>query len=102
MQLKKSIKSDICIKKSKYWDPTSRIIDNKINSSDAIQNVENILSKVINSQIQSDVPLGVFLSGGIDSSLVTTLMQKTPLQELSRSASVLKIKISTKLYFQKR
>ena len=44
MQLKKSkLKSDICKEKSNYWDPKLDIIDNKINSSDAIQNVEDIL-----------------------------------------------------------
>ena len=62
MPLKQTVGNDICINKSKFWDPTTEIINNKINSSDAIQNVENILTKVINRQTLSDVPLGVFLS----------------------------------------
>lgn len=37
--------------------------------------VEHVLRDVVSSQMVSDVPLGSFLSGGIDSTLVTALMQ---------------------------
>lgn len=37
---------------------------------------EELLSDAVKRQMVSDVPLGVFLSGGIDSSLTTALMQK--------------------------
>ncbi len=40
------------------------------------EEVEAVLSKVVRQQMISDVPLGVFLSGGIDSSLVTALMRE--------------------------
>lgn len=41
----------------------------------AADQIEGVLSEVITSQMISDVPLGSFLSGGVDSSLVTALMQ---------------------------
>lgn len=41
----------------------------------AADQIEEILNEVITSQMISDVPLGSFLSGGVDSSLVTSLMQ---------------------------
>ena len=44
--------------------------------------LENILFEVLNGQSLSDVPLGVFLSGGIDSSIVTALMQKSSLSRI--------------------
>ncbi len=39
------------------------------------QDIETTLMQVIDEQMLSDVPLGCFLSGGIDSSLVASLMQ---------------------------
>ena len=38
--------------------------------------LEGIISKSVSSQMLADVPVGSFLSGGIDSSLITALMQK--------------------------
>jgi asparagine synthase (glutamine-hydrolysing) len=38
--------------------------------------VENCLTEVVDSQMLSDVPLGCFLSGGVDSSLIAALMTR--------------------------
>jgi len=42
---------------------------------EAVQELEKLLIQSVNLQKIADVPLGVFLSGGIDSSLVTALLQ---------------------------
>jgi len=62
----------------KYWD----IIDCyqkpmlKIGYNEAINEVEKILISACNYRMVADVPVGVFLSGGFDSTLVTAILQK--------------------------
>jgi asparagine synthase (glutamine-hydrolysing) len=72
------IDSHFNIKKWKYWD-IKEIYDNvKINTDSTtsqIEQCENILKDSFNLRMVSDVPVGVFLSGGIDSSLVAAILQ---------------------------
>lgn len=42
----------------------------------AVHQLEEALNRAVQRQMLSDVPLGAFLSGGIDSSLIVALMQK--------------------------
>jgi asparagine synthase (glutamine-hydrolysing) len=46
------------------------------NERDATDELERVLSAAVQRQCLSDVPLGAFLSGGIDSSTIVALMQK--------------------------
>ena len=65
-----------------YWDCSKISIQNQNNPFEGsfeqgTQKLEKLLLEVLEGQSLSDVPLGVFLSGGIDSSLISALMQKT-------------------------
>ena len=57
------------------------------NTDSAADELERLLSDAVRQCMVSDVPIGVFLSGGIDSSLITALMQKQSTQP-ARSFSI--------------
>ena len=68
-------------KPTQYWSMDNSIqngISNPFKGSDedAINALDEILSLSIKKQMASDVPLGAFLSGGIDSSTIVAIMQK--------------------------
>lgn len=54
----------------------------KIDLPEAIDETEKILSKAFQYRMVADVPVGVFLSGGYDSSCVTALLQKDSSQKI--------------------
>ena len=68
-------------KAKQYWSLNRVAIKNnrsswKMNDESSIDKLEKLLLNVVSKQMFADVPLGAFLSGGIDSSLIVSLMQK--------------------------
>ena len=64
------------ISKYKYWDPFCIEEDESITEQEAISKVEELLIESVNYRKVSDVEVGLFLSGGLDSSLIGKLMSK--------------------------
>lgn len=71
-------------KENKYWD----IVDSylrptlKISEEDAVEEVEQLLKSAFEYRMVSDVPVGVFLSGGYDSSTVAAILQHNRTEKL--------------------
>lgn len=64
-----------------YWSIEEQSLNGKSEPftgdvKDTTDQIEGVLTEAVKAQLISDVPLGVFLSGGIDSSLITALMAK--------------------------
>lgn len=68
------IYQDDSIKIKKYWEPKLNKFD--LDSNELEEYLLNLLNDSIKKQLISDVPVGVFLSGGIDSSMVAYFMKK--------------------------
>lgn len=78
------------LSKEKYWS-----IDKKVNElsrtykgsfEQAVKDLDKLLMEVVEEHLASDVPIGAFLSGGVDSSLICAIAQKvstTPINTFS-------------------
>lgn len=62
-------------KTSRYWQPscTPRL---DLTMEDAVAETERRLKEAVRKRLMSEVPLGAFLSGGVDSSLIVALMSE--------------------------
>jgi asparagine synthase (glutamine-hydrolysing) len=60
----------------RYWDLPVTQSESSRPESYYIQTFREMLEQAVSSHLMSDVPLGVFLSGGVDSSAVAALMTK--------------------------
>ncbi len=70
---------EMSVQRQRYWNAAEIATDTPRRDTDpetAINELETLLLDVVDKQMMSDVPLGAFLSGGIDSSTVVALMQR--------------------------
>ena len=68
------------VKEWPYWSAIEQAIVGvntpfKGSASEAVDQLEILLKSAVHQQMMADVPLGAFLSGGVDSSLIVSLMQ---------------------------
>lgn len=62
--------------KNEYWD-FNKIDERETNLEDEISNFNALIADCVEKRLMSDVPLGAFLSGGLDSSLVVGMMSQS-------------------------
>ncbi|HEV1992461.1 MAG TPA: asparagine synthase (glutamine-hydrolyzing) [Candidatus Dormibacteraeota bacterium] len=58
----------------RYWSPELGVGDGRRNLDEEGEHLRAVLRESVRKELISDVPLGVFLSGGIDSSAVAAMM----------------------------
>ncbi|MBA3638972.1 MAG: asparagine synthase (glutamine-hydrolyzing) [Acidobacteria bacterium] len=65
------------VKVTKYWDLAFSGEDSGRTEDDYLEELDSLLREAVGLRLISDVPLGAFLSGGIDSSAVVSYMKET-------------------------
>jgi asparagine synthase (glutamine-hydrolysing) len=68
------------IEKKRYWSLPNKRID--INYEEALEETQRLIRSSIKYRLLSDVEVGSFLSGGVDSSLVSSIMQQSTNQQI--------------------
>jgi asparagine synthase (glutamine-hydrolysing) len=58
----------------RYWEPPHDEL--QISESDALDQIDALIEESVRLHLVSDVPLGAFLSGGVDSSAVVAMMSR--------------------------
>ncbi|MFK8053045.1 MAG: asparagine synthase (glutamine-hydrolyzing) [Woeseiaceae bacterium] len=62
----------------RYWDLPNKV-DHNVSDQEWVERIRHELDRAISAQMVSDVPIGAFLSGGIDSSaIVATMAEQSP------------------------
>ncbi len=66
---------------TEYWSPI-RPEMGPISEAEAVTELRRLLADAVRSHLESEVPLGAFLSGGLDSSTVVALMAREGMQRV--------------------
>src|SRR6266705_2287068 len=71
---------------SQYWDLDCSLPEHPLSEADYVSQFSDLFTETVRGHLMSDVPLGVFLSGGLDSSSIAAVMaslKKEPIQTIS-------------------
>jgi len=76
--------SKLNLKIAKYWQPEGyfKVPKTKISEKEVLADLEKLLRESFRYRMVADVDVGMFLSGGTDSSLVAAMLQKNSSQKL--------------------
>lgn len=70
-----------------YWKPDYSI-KTELNFADAASKLRKSLTDAVKKRLESDVPLGIFLSGGLDSTIIASIVSRIPDSEPMKCFSI--------------
>jgi asparagine synthase (glutamine-hydrolysing) len=69
------VSDNLELQKFKYWDPFKIEVNNDLTKEEAVLKTDKLIQESIEYRNVSDVEVGLFLSGGLDSSLIGSIMK---------------------------
>lgn len=69
------VSSNLELQKFKYWDSFKIEVNNDLTKEEAVLKTDKLIQESIKYRNVSDVEVGLFLSGGLDSSLIGSIMK---------------------------
>ncbi len=67
------------VKELKYYDleyPLEENLNGNISVNEHVENIDFLLGNAVKKRLQADVPVGCYISGGLDSSIISSLTRK--------------------------
>lgn len=86
------ILKDNKLEKKKYWQPTD--FKNIGSKEEVIKQIQDLMKDSVRLQLISDRPVGVFLSGGIDSTVITGLVSEQTKSKIKTFSANYDIKVN--------
>jgi asparagine synthase (glutamine-hydrolysing) len=74
--------SDGTVRVERYWSPLDGPNWPSANGAESVERVRELIGRAVEKRLMSDVPVGAFLSGGVDSSTNVALMSRLSSQPL--------------------
>lgn len=71
-----SIEQGLSIHSHRYWTPPENRINHSISLDFSAKQLDDFIAKSVEKQLIADVPVGTFLSGGVDSALICAMIAK--------------------------
>ena len=72
-----TLRSNGELRETTYWHPSAKRLEENISDQDYIERTHELLTAAVMKRMSaSDVPIGVLLSGGLDSSLIVALLKE--------------------------
>ena len=59
-----------------YWQPGNVVRETHLDKTTATRTLDDLLNTAVQQQLVADVPVGVFLSGGLDSSIIAAIAKR--------------------------
>lgn len=79
------------VKVHEYWDLNYLLeseLDNRVSEQECIERLDAAMRKAVNYRLHADVPVGFYLSGGLDSSLIAGLVHDLSPEKQHHSFSI--------------